>query len=118
MPNDCWAWFMEKVIPSRRGAGRPIIDEVLSRLENQQWTSRDVFSVRLALEEAIVNAIKHGNRLDASKQVRVVCKMSPERIFIEISDEGHGFDPEQVPDPTDDAHLDCPGGRGIMLMRN
>jgi serine/threonine-protein kinase RsbW len=118
MPNESWAWLIEKVIPSQRGAGRQIIDEVLARLQHHQWGSHDVFSVQLALEEAIVNAIRHGNRMDASKQVHVVCKMSPQRIFIEITDEGPGFDPEQVPDPTDDEHLECPGGRGIMLMRS
>ena len=118
MAKDCWAWCMEKVIPSRRGSGRQIIDEVIARLEQQHWSSHDVFSVRLALEEAIVNAIKHGNHWDSTKQVRVVCKMSPDKLFVEITDEGPGFDPEEVPDPTDAEHLDCPGGRGIMLMRS
>jgi len=118
MPNEAWAWLLEKKVPSQWGAGRPIIDEVLSRLQHHQWDSHDVFGVHLALEEAIGNAIRHGNRLDANKQVHVVCKVSVQRIFIEITDEGPGFNPETVPDPTADERLDCPGGRGIMLMRN
>ena len=43
--------------------------------------------------------------------------MSPERLWIQIRDEGAGFNPEEVPDPTDPDHLEIPSGRGIMLMR-
>ena len=53
-----------------------------------------MFGIRLALEEAVVNAIKHGNRLDQTKQVHVVCKSTPDKIWIKISDEGPGFNPE------------------------
>jgi serine/threonine-protein kinase RsbW len=77
-----------------------------------------VFCVQLAMEEALVNAIKHGNREDATKQVRVHCALSAERIRIEISDEGPGFDPTAVPDPTDDSRLEVPCGRGLLLMRS
>ncbi len=118
MPNSAWSWTVERAIPSERGAGRRVIDEVLAQLEQRLWTAHEIFSVRLALEEAIVNAIKHGNRLDDRKQVRVACKMSADRLWIKVSDEGPGFDPRQVPDPTDPSNLENPGGRGIMLMRS
>jgi serine/threonine-protein kinase RsbW len=118
MSHSTWTWTLEHAIPSQRGAGRSVIDEVLGQLEQHRWTSRDVFSVRLALEEAIVNAIKHGNRLDGRKQVRVTCKVSIDRLWIKIADEGGGFKPEHVPDPTDPANLERPCGRGIMLMRS
>lgn len=118
MSRERWAWTTSQRIPSERGAGRRVIEEVLEQLEQYHWTGRDLFGVRLALEEAIVNAIKHGNRLDFQKQVRVDCKLSPERLWIEIADEGGGFLPEAVPDPTDPANLEKPSGRGIMLMRN
>ena len=88
------------------------------RLEQADWCEHDVFSVHLAVEEAIVNAIKHGNRHDASKQVRVACRVTPEKFWIEIIDEGSGFDPDQLPDPTADENLECPCGRGVLLMRN
>ena len=77
-----------------------------------------MFGFRLALEEAVVNAIKHGNRLDKNKHVYVVCRSTPEGVWIKITDQGQGFDPEAVPDCTDPAHIDSPNGRGIMLMRN
>jgi serine/threonine-protein kinase RsbW len=118
MTRDRWDWSIEEVIPSMRGAGRHVIEEVLERLSEHRWSSHDIFGVRLALEEAIVNAMKHGNRLDANKLVRVACKMTPEHFWAEVADEGCGFDPADVPDPTDPARLDAPNGRGIMLMRN
>ena len=112
------AWKLDRSIPSQLPSGRAVIDELLGRFESENWSSRDIFGIRLALEEAVVNAIKHGNRLDAAKRVHVICHSTPEKIWIKVSDEGPGFDPEQVPDCTDDAHIDVPNGRGIMLMRN
>jgi serine/threonine-protein kinase RsbW len=50
--------------------------------------------------------------------VHIACKLSPQRIWFEITDEGPGFDPADVPDPTNDDNLDYPSGRGIMLMRS
>jgi serine/threonine-protein kinase RsbW len=113
-----WSWTLERVIPSQTGAHRSVIEEILDRLEQERWSSHDVFSVRLALEEAIVNAIKHGNRLDQRKKVSVACKMAATRLWVKVTDEGSGFCPERVPDCTDSAHIECPGGRGIMLMRS
>jgi len=118
MSRERWAWTTSQRIPSERGAGQQFIEEVLEQLKLHHWTSRDLFGVRLALEEAIVNAIKHGNSLDCRKEVRVECKLSSERIWIEIADEGCGFQPHKVPDPTHPDNLEKPSGRGIMLMRN
>ena len=111
-------WSIRISIPSAQAAGKQVVDQVRERLEQAEWSPHDIFSVHLAVEEALVNAIKHGNRLDASKQVHVACRGTAEQFWIEIIDEGSGFDPDQLPDPTDEAHLDCPSGRGVLLMRN
>lgn len=111
-------WTIDRTIPSELDAGHQILDELLDKLRGENWSTREIFGIRLALEEAVVNAIKHGNGLDAAKHVHVICKSTPERVWIEISDEGLGFDPETVPDCTDPQHIDVPNGRGIMLMRN
>ena len=74
--------------------------------------------MRLALEEGITNAIRHGNQLDPNKQVTANCRLAPKRVWIGILDEGHGFDPERVPDPTEPENLERPGGRGLLLMRS
>jgi serine/threonine-protein kinase RsbW len=95
-----------------------VLEEVLDKLQQQCWLEHDIFSVHLAMEEALTNAIKHGNRSDAAKQIHVSCRLTPDLVQIEISDQGPGFDPAGVPDPTDAAHLEIPRGRGLMLMRS
>jgi serine/threonine-protein kinase RsbW len=113
-----WKWTCERLIPSTAEEGKLLLDEVIRRLEEHSWQELEIFGVHLAVEEALVNAIKHGNRYDERKSVRVVCKIAPDRMFIEIEDEGRGFDPAKVPDCTDDDRLEVPSGRGLMLMRN
>jgi serine/threonine-protein kinase RsbW len=105
-------------IPSTQAAGKQVVDQVRERLEQAEWSAHDIFSVHLAVEEALVNAIKHGNQLDASKQVRIAGRVTAEKFWIEIIDEGSGFDPDQLPDPTDEENLESPSGRGVLLMRN
>ncbi len=107
----------EVVIPSDTSAGQAVQERIVARLEQLEYSSRDVFGVRLALEEALVNAIKHGNRMDPEKSVRVECSVSSDFLRVIIEDEGPGFRPEDVPDPTQEENLERPCGRGIMLMR-
>ena len=72
----------------------------------------------MPLEEALVNAIKHGNGCDVSKTVHVVCELTKDRLFVQIEDEGPGFDPDNVPDCTGADRLEMPCGRGVLLMRS
>ena len=118
MSQDFAAWTIEHTIPSELVAGHRVLDELLCRISGEDWTPRDLFGIRLALEEAVVNAIKHGNCLDCNKQVHVVCRSTLAGLWVRVADQGPGFDPEAVPDCTDPAHLEVPHGRGIMLMRN
>ncbi len=104
-------------IPNDTEAGHAIQERILRALEDLEFPPRDVFGVRLALEEALVNAIKHGNSMDPDKSVLVICEISREQVKIEIEDQGPGFDPGDIEDPTEEDNLDRPGGRGIMLMR-
>jgi serine/threonine-protein kinase RsbW len=113
-----WHWKTEQVIPSDNGAGKKVLDEILGQLAVHDWGQRDIFGVHLALEEALVNAIKHGNGCDASKTVHVVCELTKDRLFVQIEDEGPGFDPDNVPDCTGADRLEMPCGRGVLLMRS
>jgi len=77
----------------------------------------DIFAIKLALEEALVNAVKHGNNLDPAKVVKVQYHINCQRADIAIEDQGNGFNPAELPDPTDEANLEKCSGRGILLMR-
>lgn len=107
----------EIVIPSDTSSGSEVQDRIMNLLEERSFSMKDQFGVKLALEEALVNAIKHGNGMDPSKFVRIRCELNAVRVQIIIEDEGEGFDPKDVPDPTDDDNLEKPSGRGLMLMR-
>lgn len=107
----------EVTIPSDTSAGQAVQERIVARLEELEYSSRDVFGVRLSLEEALVNAIKHGNGMDPNKTVRVECSISSEFVRVVVEDQGPGFKPEDVPDPTEEENLERPCGRGIMLMR-
>ena len=105
-------------IPSDPCEARRLQDHIETLLKSHQFNDKDIFSIRLALEEALVNAIKHGNRFDRNKKVHVSYRVLPERFDVSITDEGKGFDPEGVPDPTATENLERPCGRGLMLMRH
>ena len=110
-------WQLSIDLPSERGSNRQVTDELLTQLGAHGWPPADVFAVHLAVEEAIVNAIVHGNKLDPSKVVQVACVDSPTLARIEVTDEGPGFDPSSLPDCRLEDRLDAPNGRGVMLMR-
>ena len=103
-------------IPSDTAEGQAVQERIVALLEKLGYPSRDVFGVRLALEEALVNAIKHGNKLDPNKKVRVEAKVTPQRVEIEVEDQGPGFDRACVPDPTAEENLCKCSGRGILLI--
>ena len=90
---------------------------ILGACEQQRFTESDVFAIKLSLEEALVNAVKHGNKLDPAKRVRVMYHVNEQRADITIEDQGQGFNPACLPDPTADENLEMCSGRGILLMR-
>ena len=90
---------------------------ILEEAERLGYEGECLFSVRLSLEEALINAVRHGNLFDESKKVAVDYDINAERIEIRVTDEGKGFDCDKVPDPTADENLEKPSGRGVMLIR-
>jgi serine/threonine-protein kinase RsbW len=109
---------MEVSIPSDPAVARQLQQEIERALYAHDFEERDIFSIKLALEEALVNAIKHGNQADRTKQVHIRYHVHPERFDIHIRDEGPGFDPADVPDPLAVENLERPCGRGLLLMRH
>ena len=76
------------------------------------------FSLRVALGEALQNAIVYGNRLDPDKLVDLQVHMGARKVEVFVEDEGDGFDPTMVPDPTRPDRLEREDGRGLFLIRN
>lgn len=109
--------LFDETIPSDTAKGQEVQERIIVLMEKYEFTERDLFSTRLALEEGIINAIKHGNRMDLSKVVRIQWAVSSEKIRVIIKDQGNGFDVCDVPDPTAEENLERPCGRGIMLMK-
>jgi len=95
---------------------RHVQDEIMGAVAAARWGEDETFAIKLSLEEAIINAIKHGNKFDKAKKVQVEARVSPEQVEIEIEDEGPGFNPDAVPDPTLDENLEKCSGRGILLI--
>ena len=90
---------------------------IVAHCQQQGFPEEDLFAIRLALEEALINAVKHGNKLDPSKIVRVRYRVTETELEVAIEDEGAGFNPAALPDPTLDENLCMTAGRGILLMR-
>ena len=93
-------------------------EEVLSRLKENGFSKDDIFAVHLTLEEAFLNAVKHGNKMDPEKKVRVDYSVNQEKIEISITDQGPGFKPDNIDDPRFGENLFKPGGRGLLLMNS
>ena len=108
----------EIVIPSDFAEARRVQQEIEQALQSARYGDRDIFSIQLALEEALANAIKHGNQLDPNKRVSVWYSVTPDRFDVRITDEGPGFDPADVPDPTLPENIERFCGRGLLLIRN
>ena len=90
---------------------------ILKEIESSGYDEDSTFAIKLALEEAMTNAVRHGNSGDANKKVYVRYVVTPEQVTICVRDEGEGFCPDAIPDPTTPERLSLPCGRGIMLIK-
>jgi len=106
----------EIIVHDRLHGGGESEERIASELARNSFSPDDAFAVKLALEEALTNALKHGNNDDANKKVIVRYLINHARAVIMVRDEGPGFSPNRIPDPTADENLERPCGRGIMLM--
>ena len=115
---DSFIWKFTDSICSRVDDAIELIRDLIERLEQNGWSDRDVFGIHMAMEESLMNAIKHGNGSDCSKKILVEIEVTDSRFYAKITDDGNGFDPVEVPDPTSDENLEKTSGRGVMLIRN
>ena len=112
-PVDVHTWVRSEV-----GLISPLVDWLMSLIAGSRWVLGEEEFVELALREALSNAMLHGNRLDARKLVHVRCCCECGKgVLIVVRDQGHGFDPNGVPDPLAFENLNSEHGRGIHLMK-
>ena len=105
-------------IASDPAEARRIQQEIEQVLKALNYSEPDIFGIKLAIEEALVNAIKHGNQMDRSKNVHIDYHVRAEEFEIAIADEGPGFSECDVPDPTNPENIERCCGRGLMLMKH
>lgn len=104
------------VVESKPAAVVDVCKQILTKLEANNFGKDDIFAVHLTLEEAFLNAVKHGNKMDPTKKVKIDYSVDSDKVEISITDEGNGFTPDSVADPRFGEGLYEPGGRGLLLM--
>lgn len=109
--------ILRAAVPSASSELAPLKDRLTAALP-EDLNPKTVHDIQLIFEEAFMNAIRHGNDRDPSKKVEIAVCLNQQNILFDIQDEGEGFDPSAVPDPTDPENLEKPSGRGLLMMRH
>jgi len=115
---------MPQVLRQLKLESRPevihIVENTVDELKSELAFKEDVYAnVMIAVTEAVNNSIIHGNKNDVSKQVFVDFEVKlPYRLIVKVRDQGSGFDPQTLPDPTSPENIGNVGGRGVFLMRH
>jgi len=106
-------------LPSDLDCIEEAVDFVLSRCSACREAERKIhLNFRISLIEALSNAMLYGNAQDPAKRVQVEVSILTESVVARITDQGRGFDPSLVPDPTAPANIEKSGGRGLFLIRS
>lgn len=109
---------IELVLPSRIEAIGEASAAAAEFAQRHGLSEDEAFGLDMAVREAVTNAVLHGNRQSATKRVEVRLKNSPHEVEITVRDEGEGFDPGGIADPTDPRNVLKTSGRGILFMKN
>ncbi len=106
------------LVANRRDEIERAEQRLIAALDRFKYSDAAKFAVRLALEEALVNAFRHGHKnLPPDEKISLEFRVTPDETEMAIEDRGPGFKPDDVPDPTLDENLTVPTGRGLLLMR-
>ena len=97
---------------------KDISKELIDDLNEKNVDEDIVFDIHVAFEEALRNAMVHGNESDPGKKVTIETEVDGNSVIITVEDEGSGFKPANLPDPTQDENLLKEGGRGVYLMKH
>jgi serine/threonine-protein kinase RsbW len=116
--NEAADEHLEFELPSDIALMPSVLDFIIARAAAHNLAEPGDMHLFIALDEAFVNAVKHGNKNDVAKLVRVAVDLNNEEARFTIEDEGEGFDLRQVPDPRAAENLFKTSGRGVLLMQN
>jgi serine/threonine-protein kinase RsbW len=109
---------IEFELPSAIGLMHTVLDYLMHRVEKVGVVNPESSNLFIALDEAFVNAVKHGNKFDANKLIRISAEVSTKEARFTIEDEGEGFDVNAIPDPRDTENLFKTSGRGVLFIYN
>lgn len=109
---------IEFELPSAISLMSIVLDYLMKRVEKLGVINPEQSNLFVALDEAFVNAVKHGNKFDAQKLVRITAEVSKKEARFTIEDEGEGFDVNNIPDPLDPQNLFKTSGRGVLFIYN
>ncbi|HEG43461.1 MAG TPA: ATP-binding protein [Phycisphaerales bacterium] len=105
------------VIESSKSAIAVLCEQLLAEAGDNDFDKDALFAIHLALEEALTNAVVHGNEQDPSKKVEIEYVIVPAKFEITVTDQGGGFAPGDTPDPRIKENRTKPNGRGMLLMQ-
>ena len=106
------------IIASVPSAVSDVRKPLLAKLEANNFSQENIFAIHLALEEAFLNAVRHGNKMDPAKKIKIDYLIDADKVEISMTDDGNGFDPKAVPDPRCGENLYKAGGRGLFLIES
>jgi serine/threonine-protein kinase RsbW len=109
---------IEFELPSDLGLMNGVLEYLQERVAKLGLIRPDRSNLFVALDEAFVNAVKHGNKNDPTKLLKITAELSPQEASFTVEDEGEGFDIHEIPDPCDPANLFRTSGRGVLLIYN
>ena len=109
---------IEFELPSDLGLMNGILEYLQERVAKLGLIRPERSNLFVALDEAFVNAVKHGNKNDPSKLLKITAELSAKEASFTVEDEGEGFDIREIPDPCDPANLFRTSGRGVLLIYN
>jgi serine/threonine-protein kinase RsbW len=109
---------IEFELPSAISPMHAVLDYLMKRVEKVGVVRSENSNLFIALDEAFVNAVKHGNKFDAGKNIKITAEVSTKEARFTIEDEGEGFDITAIPDPCDPENLFKTSGRGVLFIYN
>ena len=103
-------------IPSNVKHIKKLWVEISAHFRRLHLSDSDIFDIRLSTEEAIVNAMKYGNKFNEELSVEVDVVVSNDHVQVSVEDKGEGFDHKNIPDPTQNNNIGKASGRGLYLI--